>query len=138
MVLDQVTKAAVSRALHLGQSLPIFPGIFRLTLVHNTGAAFGLFKNGTLILIFVSLFSIAILPWWGRQLGLSQRSAPMALAWIIGGALGNLIDRLRFGYVVDFLDFRVWPVFNLADSAIVLGAGWIAWRVWRSPRQGAA
>lgn len=131
-LLDQATKAVAIRFLAMGAPVAIVPGIFKLTLVHNTGAAFGLFKDGSLFLAAFSIASIIFLPFWARRLALPQKSMGIALAWIVGGAIGNLADRLRFGYVVDFLDFRVWPVFNVADSAIVLGALWIAVLVWRS------
>ena len=120
---DQATKAAIHACLSPTQSLPLIPPVLWLTYVQNTGAAFGLFRGHSIVFVLVS---VMIAAWilmeltrrrhrrWPIQLGLSL---------ILGGAVGNLIDRLRVGYVVDFIDVRVWPVFNLADSAITVGVG---------------
>ena len=88
--------------------------------MHNTGIAFGLFKGNVIFFIVSTILVIAILVFLLR-LESKNYKVIIPLALILGGAIGNLIDRLRFGYVVDFLDFRVWPVFNVADSAITIG-----------------
>jgi signal peptidase II len=126
VLLDQATKAWVRQALPLQESLPLLPGVLRLTHVHNTGSAFSMFRGAGPLLVLVSLFAlVAILRYW---LGLRRRGEPFGavllwgLALPFGGAAGNLIDRLRFGYVVDFLELPRFPVFNVADSAITVGA----------------
>ena len=128
LAADQAAKHLVAAAFHPGDSLPLVPGILHLTYVQNTGAAFGLFKGQQLLFIGLSLLVIA---WIARQF-LAVRPLPAAVAWayalVLGGAAGNLIDRLRFGYVVDFLDVRVWPVFNIGDSAITIGVALLIWR----------
>ena len=120
--LDQLTKYIALDKLVDSESLPVIKNVFHLTLVKNSGIAFGLFPNGTIIFIIFSFLAVGII------LGiLSKKKIPeilpdTALSLILGGAIGNLIDRLcRGGYVVDFLDFRIWPVFNVADSAISVG-----------------
>ena len=118
--LDQFSKLIVSKNLSLSQSLPVIKGIFHLSLVHNRGAAFGIFKNQLPLFVFTSCLAITLICFNLKRGG--KRSYNIALSLILGGALGNLIDRLSLGYVIDFLDFRVWPVFNLADSAITVGA----------------
>lgn len=124
---DQLVKARVVAVMDPGQSSPVLKNIFYLTLVHNPGAAFGIFPNATLFFVAISIASVMIIGykvWRSANKSNSQRLAPvlrLAFALILGGALGNLIDRLRFGFVVDFLDFRIWPVFNIADSAITIG-----------------
>lgn len=133
LLLDQATKLLVVRAFAPGQSLPLLP-VLHLTYVQNTGAAFGLLKGRQFLFI---LLSLAVSAWVvGRFL--APRAPHPALrigyALILGGALGNLIDRIRLGYVIDFLDLRVWPVFNVADSAITLGVGWLVWLVLRGVR----
>lgn len=120
LFLDQVTKNHILRILTLGESIPIIKNIFHLSLVQNTGIAFGLFQGKGIFFIISAVLIIFILIF---LLGLEPKNFKLSfpLALILGGAIGNLIDRLRFGFVVDFLDFRVWPVFNIADSAITIG-----------------
>ena len=101
-------------------------GLFRLTHVHNTGAAFGLFQGQSFPLTIVGLVSVALILLYAlflcRQFPLlDNRLGKLALGLILGGAVGNLTDRLRFGYVTDFIDVGIWPAFNIADSAITVG-----------------
>jgi len=119
--LDQLTKFLVSRNLFLHESIPVASGIFHITLVHNRGAAFGMLKNQTPIFVVTSIFAIVLI-YLSLKENKRNKIFTLALSLILAGALGNLIDRLFFGYVIDFLDFRVWPVFNIADSAITIGA----------------
>ncbi len=114
--------------------MPIAPPVFFLTLVKNTGIAFGLFRGGSRLLaafIFTSLMVLAALtPLFARK----RVSEQWAFALILGGAAGNFLDRLRLGYVVDFLDFRVWPVFNMADTFISVGVGLFVLSLLRGDR----
>jgi len=117
---DQLTKALIASAFVPGESRPLLSHFLQLTYVQNTGAAFGLFKGQQALFI---LFTIGVIVWLLREL--RNPSLPVAPRWgcalVIGGAAGNLLDRWRLGYVVDFLDLRVWPVFNIGDSAITIG-----------------
>ncbi|MFH1458625.1 MAG: signal peptidase II [Candidatus Omnitrophota bacterium] len=131
--LDQFTKFIVSTNLSFHQSVPVIPGVFHLTFVHNRGAAFGILKNQTLLFISTSFLAV-ILIFFALRDSRHKRLYSCALSLILGGALGNLIDRLCFGYVIDFLDFRVWPVFNIADSAITVGAILLGWSMLRNPK----
>ncbi len=132
LIIDQASKFFISRSLSLHESVPVIPGVFHLTLVHNRGAAFGMLKNQWFIFIGVSLAAIGyILVVLRRQSSLLQQAA---LSLVLAGAAGNLIDRVALGYVVDFLDFRVWPVFNAADSAICAGAGLLVWAMISKPK----
>lgn len=119
--LDQVTKYLAALFLADVTSKPIIESIFHLTLVHNPGIAFGLFSRGGLPLTLLILACLIFL----TGMALKMRSASLleriSLGMLIGGAAGNLMDRIRLGHVIDFLDFRVWPVFNLADSFITVG-----------------
>lgn len=126
--VDQLTKFLVTRSLFYSQTIPVIKGIFNLTLVHNRGAAFGILKNQTPLFIFSSVLAI-ILIFLNLKNGKNKKSYNIFLSLILGGALGNLIDRLLFGYVIDFLDFRIWPVFNIADSAITVGAVLLSWSI---------
>ncbi|WP_428071243.1 signal peptidase II [Candidatus Avelusimicrobium alvi] len=118
-LFDHLTK--VVALLYLPDDpVKIFP-FFYLTYVENTGAAFGMMKNGNFLLIFVMLAIIAyiIISW--KELCSYGRLVKWGAVFILAGALGNLYDRITLGFVVDFLDFRVWPVFNVADSFITIG-----------------
>ncbi|MGE5371832.1 MAG: signal peptidase II [Solirubrobacterales bacterium] len=120
--LDQAAKALVQHDMALGESIPLIPGLFHLTYVQNHGAAFGILQgyDGVFFLCGTAVAAAAV--WFGfryRQHGALVNT----LALITAGAIGNLIDRARLGAVVDFFDFRIWPVFNLADCWIVVGAG---------------
>jgi signal peptidase II len=119
--LDQLTKFLVTKNLSLNQSLPLIKGVFHLTLVHNRGAAFGILKNQVPLFIFTAIFAVFLIL-VNLKDNKNRKFYSRALGFILAGALGNLIDRLFFGYVIDFLDFRIWPVFNVADSAITIGA----------------
>lgn len=123
-LVDLVSKIWVIRHFEEGRGVALWPGVFHLTRVNNTGAAFGLFKTAGAALTLVSIACVAVLFWFAWRESEPARPAGtrlVGLCLVIGGALGNFWDRIRYGYVVDFLDFRVWPVFNLADSAITVG-----------------
>jgi len=126
--LDQLTKFILVNKLSLYQSIPVIKGVFYITLVHNRGAAFGILKNQVPLFILTSLLAI-ILIYSSLKKGKHKKYYAIALGLVLAGAMGNLIDRLSFGYVIDFLDFRVWPVFNVADSAITVGAVLLGWSI---------
>ncbi len=132
LILDQWTKGLVTRAFAVHESHPVIPGLFDLTYVRNSGAAFGLFASVDSSVKALILNSVAILVFLivsGYALRTSHKSVRLQLgfALILGGAVGNLMDRVRFRYVVDFLDFSIsghhWPAFNVADAAICVGVG---------------
>ncbi|MEW6594833.1 MAG: signal peptidase II [Thermodesulfobacteriota bacterium] len=132
VALDQFTKWLIQANFLLHDSREIIPGFFNLTYVTNTGAAFGILagEQSTLRMLFfvaIAVVALAVIILGWRQLCGEQRLMPHALGLIAGGAVGNLIDRVRFGAVVDFLDVYVnnyhWPAFNVADSAICVGVG---------------
>lgn len=122
---DQLSKIWIRINLAIGQSLPEV-GFPRLTHVYNTGAAFGLFQGQTFPLAIVSFISVAVLLFYAfffyrRFPLLDNWFIWIGLSLVLGGTVGNLIDRLRLGYVTDFVDFGFWPTFNVADSAVVVG-----------------
>lgn len=123
IIADQLIKFFIENNLFYGESIAIIENIFHITYVKNTGAAFGVLKGRTNIFIFITIVMLVGLLVY-RYLHFKENIyINIAFGFIIGGALGNLIDRIRLNYVIDFLDFRIWPVFNLADSAVVIGAG---------------
>ena len=123
LLTDQLTKFTVVNALSYGQSIPVISGIFHITLVRNSGIAFGLFRNYPWLLLALITASLGILFLLAGKVQRQDSLVRYAFALILGGAIGNWVDRMRFGVVIDFLDFRFWPVFNIADSAITVGVG---------------
>jgi signal peptidase II len=123
LVVDQLSKALVLTFLAPGAphaEIVIVPGLLRLYYVENTGAAFGLFQGKNPLLAFLAFGVVVALVVWFRELVRFWLGA-LALGLQLGGAVGNLIDRFRHGFVVDFIDFSFWPTFNVADSAITIG-----------------
>ena len=118
--MDQVTKALVRANLFLGESTPR-DGLFRITHTSNTGSAFGLFPDQTMFLIIASLVAIGVLLVVYKKQPFSGFPLRLSLGMQLGGAAGNLFDRVRVGHVTDFIDIGPWPVFNIADSGIVIG-----------------
>lgn len=129
---DQGAKAAALASLSSVPTVPVIPGVFHLTLTRNTGVAFGLLRGYGLIVTGITVVLLGLFLQSAHREGhLRERLSAIGMALILGGAAGNLLDRLRWGGVIDFLDFRVWPVFNLADSCITVGAVLMAWTLWR-------
>ena len=120
IALDQATKYVVKSNLDLYEAWPA-EGFFRIAYRTNTGSAFGLFPGQTVTLIFLSLFAIGFLFYFYRTRAMSYPLLRLAIGLQLGGAVGNLIDRLFLGAVVDFIDVGPWPTFNVADSSIVVG-----------------
>jgi len=120
VALDQVSKFFIRANMTPGQSMPE-EGFFRITYGTNPGGVFGLFENQAFLITLTAIVGIAAILIYARYPLFNRMLIRIALGLILGGAVGNLIDRLRFGEVVDFIDVGAWPVFNLADSAIVVG-----------------
>ncbi len=140
VIIDRLTKFFIDQRFGLGEGLTVVPGFFDLNYVQNTGVAFGLFASSgsPFRVVLLSGFAVAaavIVVIYSVQSPVSQRLLQTALALILGGALGNLYDRLVYGYVVDFLEFYLgsysWPTFNIADTAISIGVGVLAIEVIR-------
>lgn len=132
LLTDQASKALVMKNMFLGQSVPVIDSILHLTYIHNPGAAFSLLAGRTPVFVVISLIVVAAIIIYQIRGGVKKGLIPISLGLIAGGAAGNLLDRIRLGEVVDFIDFRIWPVFNLADSAIVAGAILLSVVLWRS------
>lgn len=134
IALDQWTKA-LARTYLLGsdgrgpRSIPLVGDYVRLTYVENRGAAFGLLQDQTTFFILVGVVVVGVIIASYRQIKEPGWTLNLALGLQMGGALGNLFDRVRYGYVVDFFDLTVWPVFNVADSAICVGVALLAWNL---------
>ncbi len=138
ILTDQISKAYVVRHLDLYESwvpVPALEQVFRFTYVRNTGAAFGLFPQGGAIFLIIAVIVSAFIIYYYRQVPQGGWLLRLALGLQLGGALGNVIDRVRLGYVVDFVDVWRWPVFNVADSCIVIGVGLLLLIMLREERR---
>ena len=144
VVLDRFTKALVAQRISLHESVDVVPGLFRLTHVQNPGAAFGLFSESSsewkvAMLILFSVAALAVVSALLWKNGKAMNATAIALSLVFGGALGNLWDRVLSGRVIDFLDFYIgshhWPAFNVADSAIVVGALLLLSEIFLAPHE---
>ena len=120
VVADQLTKHVVARELFLDEDVKVI-GPFSIHHVQNSGIAFGLFASATGFVILLTLVAVGWMIVYFHRSGARHPLLPIAVGLLIGGSISNLTDRVRLGYVTDFLDFRYWPAFNLADSFIVVG-----------------
>jgi signal peptidase II len=135
LVLDQMTKAWIASRFSLHETQPLISGFFNLVHVRNRGMAFGIMNRpgadwGFVLLLGATFVAVALLLFWFYRLRPDEKGMIFPLSLVLGGAAGNLLDRLRLGEVIDFLDFYAgpyhWPAFNLADSAITVGTLWLA------------
>ncbi len=136
IVFDQITKWLVVENVDYGASIPIIKGFFNITRVHNPGAAFGLFAHKQSLFIIFTLVTIVVISTLALKYAKRDLKLQLFLALILGGAIGNLIDRIRFQYVIDFLDVYLskyhWPAFNVADSAICVGIGLLTYMLLKN------
>ncbi len=138
-IVDQITKFLAVRLIHETESIPVIPGFFNLVHVRNTGAAWGMFKDNNLLLAVVCALTILGLYLFRHSFQLHRTVSCIALGLILGGIVGNFIDRVRVHSVIDFLDFYLgrqhWPAFNVADSAICIGVVLYIFVSWRSDKR---
>ncbi len=135
-VIDQLTKSAIQRSLRFEESRPLIGSAFALTLTHNSGGAWGLLPHGNVLFIAFASAAVLLLALAYHRMARTEAVVATAFALALGGAFGNLLDRLRYGYVIDFLDARIirWPVFNLADTAITCSILLLMFHFIRSDR----
>jgi signal peptidase II len=141
LVLDQLTKYWISRHLPFGSygaaGHAVIPGFFNLVHVGNTGAAWSMFAGRSAVLAVLAGATLLAIHFWRRQLGLRQPAAQLAFGLLCGGIVGNLVDRLAYGHVIDFIDLHfgayIYPTFNVADSAICVGVFWYVLWSLRQP-----
>ena len=115
--------------MFLGQSIPVLPQIFHLTYLQNPGAAFGILENQRYLFILIAAVLIVAVIYFYKKIIQLSKLFQVGIALLFGGAIGNMIDRIFIGRVIDYMDFRIWPVFNLADIAIVSGCAIIAFNL---------
>ncbi len=133
VLLDQATKAAVQKLMYPGQSIPLIPRVLSLTYAMNTGAAFGILggKAGMLA-AFTVVAIILFLIFFRKRVQWDNIYMSLGISLWVAGALGNLIDRIRVGMVIDFIDLHYWPVFNVADSSIFIGSVLLLWYFFKN------
>ena len=125
VLLDQISKHLIRTWIEFGQAIPLV-GFIQLLHVTNSGSAFGFFQGQTLPLIVASVVGISLLLWFYIRQSRNQPTLGFCFGLLLGGAIGNLVDRVLLGRVTDFIDIGWWPTFNLADSAIVIGVAILA------------
>jgi signal peptidase II len=133
VLLDQLIKILVENRLDVGESIPIISNVFHISLTHNTGMAFGILGGQAALSMWIAIIVIGVVIYYFDEV--TEPISRIALALILGGTIGNFIDRLKFGWVVDYLDFRIWPVFNLADMALTVGVVILIIMFWKAERE---
>ncbi len=133
--IDQLSKFYIQSVLVLGKSVPVLADIFHITYILNPGAAFGILEHQRLLFIVVATALLLGVLCFQNRLKKEPLRMRLGVALLSGGAMGNLVDRIRLGAVVDFFDFRIWPIFNVADIAIVLGVGLIVWAAFLTTKE---
>ena len=129
IIFDQLTKYYVVSNFYLGESVPVIENIFHWTYILNPGAAFGMFEGSRWFFVVIAI-GVLVGIWYTKdEINEGGWMMQYGAALFGGGAIGNLIDRARSGLVIDFFDFRIWPVFNVADIAICVGVAMILWKV---------
>lgn len=124
IILDQFIKYLIQANIDLNHTIPIIDGVFHITYIQNTGAAFSILQNQTMLLIVMPfIITIIVLFYILKKRKTEHWALLLSMSLIAGGGIGNLIDRIAYGYVVDFFDFRVFPIFNVADISVCVGCG---------------
>lgn len=138
LLIDQATKYYVVTHFFVGESVPVIENIFHWTFILNPGAAFGMLEGSRWLFVVIALAVVGGMWFARREIAAGGLPACVGAALFAGGALGNLIDRARQGLVIDFFDFRIWPIFNVADIAICTGVGLIIWSLLKTELLGSS
>ena len=131
LVADQISKWFVAGHMEICESIPVWPGVFHWTYIYNRGAAFGIFEDQKWLFLAIVAVLFAGYAWAWKKIPKEPWYFPIGVGFLLGGALGNAIDRARLPGVVDFFDFRIWPIFNVADIGICVGMACILFYFWR-------
>jgi len=131
ILIDQITKFLIKTNFKLNESLPLIKNIFHLTYIRNFGAGFGILQQQKWILVFISLIVIGVIFYYFDRVKEKEILLQVLVGFILGGTIGNLIDRLAYGFVIDFIDFRIWPIFNFADSFVTIGVIGLIIYLWK-------
>jgi len=131
ILIDQIAKFLIRINFQLNETFPIIKNIFHLTYIHNYGAGFGILQQQRWILIFISIIVIGVIFYYFDRIKEKEKLLQVLVGFVLGGTIGNLIDRVIYGFVVDFLDFRIWPIFNVADSFVTIGIIGLIIYLWK-------
>ena len=131
VVFDQLTKFFIRKNFQLSESIPVVKNIFHLTYLNNTGSAFSIFQGFNLFFIIFSIVVIGAIIYYLKHIKENEKLMQFAIGLLLGGTIGNFIDRILVGAVTDFIDFRVWPVFNIADSAVTISVVLLIILLWK-------
>lgn len=129
VIIDQLSKFYIQTHMTIGMSMPVIQDIFHITYILNPGAAFGLFEHQTSFFVIIAICMVIAVIYFYPRIPRQYRLLNLGTGLMVGGAVGNVIDRIKTGYVVDFFDFRIWPIFNIADIGIVCGVGCIIFTI---------
>lgn len=129
ILLDQGSKFAIQEWMILHESIPVIPGFFHITYILNHGAAFGILENQRWLFLLIAALLVGVYVFIRSKIP-PHRLIQAGTGMLLGGAIGNALDRGIRGAVIDFFDFRIWPVFNIADIGIVIGVGLVLWYSW--------
>lgn len=129
IALDQGSKWLIQQGMTLHESIPVIPGFFHITYILNRGAAFGILENQRWLFLIMAILLFVLYAVFRKKLP-EHRAVQAGAGMLLGGAFGNALDRFLHGAVVDFFDFRIWPVFNIADIGIVVGVCMLLWYSW--------
>ena len=135
VIMDQLTKLYVVKHFVVGESVPVLENVFHWTYILNPGAAFGMLEGSRWFFVIIALGVMAGIWYMRKDIAAYGPWCTYGASLFAGGAIGNLIDRIRQGLVIDFFDFRIWPVFNVADIAICVGVGCIIWSILQTEFQ---
>lgn len=131
VLIDQIAKFLIKTSFQLNQSLPLINNFFHLTYIHNFGAGFGILQQQRFILIFISLIVVGVILFYLDRIKDKESLLQVFVGFALGGTIGNLIDRVAYGFVIDFLDLRIWPIFNFADTFVSIGAIGLVIYLWK-------
>ena len=131
ILTDQIAKLIIKNSLALNQSIPVVNNIFHITYILNFGAGFGILQQQRLLLILISIIVIGVILYSIRKINEKETALQIIAGMLLGGTIGNLTDRIIYGNVIDFLDFRIWPIFNIADSAVTIGFIFLIVYYWK-------
>ena len=129
VIMDQLSKFYIQTHMVIGMSIPVWQDIFHITYILNPGAAFGLFEHQTVFFVMIAASMVIATIYFYPKIPTQYKLLRFGTGLMVGGAMGNVIDRIKTGYVVDFFDFRIWPIFNIADAGIVCGVGCIIFTI---------
>lgn len=130
VLIDQITKFLIKNSFELNQTFPLIKNFFHLTYINNYGAGFGILQQQRFILIFISVIIVGFMLFYLDRIKDKESLLQVLVGFALGGTVGNLIDRAAYGYVIDFLDFQIWPIFNFADTFVSIGVIGLVIYLW--------